>query len=184
MLTLHCAITAENGNRVSLTVDNDKLTPTQLRLQVAETTKIPLAQLRLIFRGRMIKDDTSIDVIKEYKLEHDCVLHCMGKPNKDAVVPAQPAPAAAAAPASAPTISATASTFIPTPPPPAAATAATGAKDPLEEALEHLRTNASSPDVYTTAVTVRLSICSSFGPTESVSFANVHSSFHFNPDFG
>jgi hypothetical protein len=159
-LTLYCAITAENGSRVPITVSSASITPTQLRLQASEATKIPLAQLRLIFRGRMIKDDTSLDAVKEYKLEDECVLHCMGKPNKDGD-PASSDPQPAAAAASAPTISAAA--------PPAStintttttttttASAAAPPQDPLQEALEQLRTNARSPDVYTTAISVSLS---------------------------
>jgi hypothetical protein len=146
-LTLYCAITAENGNRVPITVSSASITPTQLRLQASEATKIPLAQLRLIFRGRMIKDDTSLDAVTEYKLEDECVLHCMGKPNKDGS-PASSDPQPAAAAASAPTISAAA------PPTGSTTSAVAPPNDPLQEALEQLRTNARSPDVYTTAISV------------------------------
>jgi len=83
-MQLYCTITAKNGQRVPLLLDDRVLTPTQLRHKVSETTKIPLKDLRLIFRGRMIKDDDSIpSVTVEYKLEDDSVLHCMGKPVED-----------------------------------------------------------------------------------------------------
>jgi hypothetical protein len=83
-MQLYCTITAKNGQRVPLLLDDRVLTPTQLRRKVSETTKIPLKDLRLIFRGRMIKDDDSIpSVTVEYKLEDDSVLHCMGKPVED-----------------------------------------------------------------------------------------------------
>jgi ubiquilin len=139
-LTLYCTITAENGKRVPITV-SDSATPTDLRLQVSSATKIPLGTLRLIFRGRMIKDDSSLNVFQEYKVEQDCVLHCMGKPNKDASSSSEtPAPLPAAA---APTITAAALPSSNAAPP----------TDPLQQALEMLRTNASSPAVYQTAVT-------------------------------
>ena len=84
-MQLFCTITASNGQRVPLTInDNEttKMTPTQLRTQVSTVTKIPITELRLIFRGRMIKDDDTLEhsVLTEYKLENESVLHCMGKP--------------------------------------------------------------------------------------------------------
>eukprot|EP00980_Cylindrotheca_fusiformis_P019851 scaffold6966_cov112-Cylindrotheca_fusiformis.AAC.29 len=158
-LTLHCAITAENGKRVTISIDNNPTTttPSQLRTQVATATKIPLSQLRLIFRGRMIKDDddhNNVNVVKEYKLEDECVLHCMGKPTNDATsaaatTTAPPAPSVA----NAPTISATTTTTTPSATATAATTTTPAAGDPLMAALELLRTHASSPDVYTTALT-------------------------------
>ncbi|OEU12743.1 hypothetical protein FRACYDRAFT_243999 [Fragilariopsis cylindrus CCMP1102] len=84
-MQLFCTITASNGQRVPLTIDDNettKMTPTQLRTQVSTVTKIPITELRLIFRGRMIKDDDTLEhsVLTEYKLENESVLHCMGKP--------------------------------------------------------------------------------------------------------
>jgi len=143
-LNVHCSITAENGKRIPVTIDtSSKTTPTQLRSQVATTTKIPLGQLRLIFRGKMIKDNEDQNVIDEYKLEQDCVLHCMGKPSADPT-PAAPPAAAVSAPSvsmEAPSAAAAASSTTPISP-----------ADPLQQALDMLRTNSASPDVYTTAV--------------------------------
>ncbi|CAJ1947889.1 unnamed protein product [Cylindrotheca closterium] len=139
-LTVHCSVTAENGKRVPITIEG-KTTPTQLRTLVATGTKIPLSQLRLIFRGKMIKDDAEQDVVQEYKLEQDCVLHCMGKPSSDASVDFTATPAAAV---SAPSVSMAAAASSAAPPAPAA--------DPLQAALNLLRTNAASSQVYTTAV--------------------------------
>ena len=84
-MQLFCTITASNGQRVPLTIDDNEttnMTPTQLRTQVSTVTKIPITELRLIFRGRMIKDDDTLkhSVLTEYKLENESVLHCMGKP--------------------------------------------------------------------------------------------------------
>mmetsp|Transcript_22441 Transcript_22441/g.55534 ORF Transcript_22441/g.55534 Transcript_22441/m.55534 type:complete len:427 (+) Transcript_22441:202-1482(+) len=141
-LTVHCSITAENGKRVPVTLEG-KVTPTQLRTLVATATKIPLSQLRLIFRGKMIKDDSEQDVAQEYKLEQDCVLHCMGKPGNDASVEATPAAAV-----SAPSVSVAAADSQN-----AASPATAPAADPLQAALNLIRTNAASSQVYTTAVT-------------------------------
>jgi hypothetical protein len=81
-MQVFCTITAKNnGERVAIQVSEDA-TPTSLRQQASSATKIPLDQLRLIFRGRMVKDDASKNAVEEYKLESDCVLHCMGKPNE------------------------------------------------------------------------------------------------------
>jgi len=85
-MQLFCRITSLSGKRVPLILADDEttnntMTPTQLRSKVSAVTKIPLKDLRLIFRGRMIKDDDTIEsVLNEYKLENDSVLHCMGKP--------------------------------------------------------------------------------------------------------
>ena len=78
-MKVFCALTAKNGERVAIEVDPSS-SASALRKQVADSTHIPLDQLRLIFRGKMIKDDDD-NVVSTYKLEPDCVLHCMGKPS-------------------------------------------------------------------------------------------------------
>ena len=148
-LTVYCAITAENGKRVQITVQQDNTTPTQLRSLVSQETKIPLGQLRLIFRGRMIKDDSSLDVVKEYKLEKDCVLHCMGKPEAASVSTSTPASVSTTAPAMAvPTPSFAMSQPSSSPP----SSSSPPPQDPLQTALDTLRSSNSS-DQYLTAVT-------------------------------
>lgn len=81
-IKVFCTITALNGVKIPVTLSAD-ITPTALRQLVAKETKIPLDQLRLIFRGRMIKDDDTQRAVEEYKLEAESVLHCMGKPVED-----------------------------------------------------------------------------------------------------
>ena len=72
---------------VTLTDDTDTAvvtTSSDLRQLVSSRTNIPLSTLRLIYRGRLITDnttDTTMNVITEYKLENGSVLHCMGKPS-------------------------------------------------------------------------------------------------------
>ena len=170
-MQLYCTITANNGQRVPLLLEETtpptKITPTQMRLKVSETTRIPLKDLRLIFRGRMIKDDESLDVVAEYKLEIDSVLHCMGKPtpasaDDDAaaataaasapdtttnpnrtVVPPLSASTAASTSSSAATATASATATLTAP--------ATNGNDPLSKALARLKQN-NPPSVYATAV--------------------------------
>ena len=165
-MQIFCTITAKNGQRVPLLLDDPVvLTPTQLRKKVAETTRIPLSDLRLIFRGRMIKDDDSIpSVVSEYKLEDESVLHCMGKPVPDtnSSQPTGTSTTTTAAPAAAPanravvpplsTPVATATAPAARAPSSAAAAAASGSGgDALSKALARLRQH-NPPSVYVTAV--------------------------------
>jgi hypothetical protein len=145
LITINLTITASpNSPRIPLKVE-EKTTPSDLRKNVATATSIPLPNLRLIFRGRMIKDDDSItDVIEEYKLENESVLHCMGKPEKKEAA----APAAPTSPVAAPAAGSTVSVK------PSAATTATTptASSNLQQALTTLRSS-NPPSAYLTAVT-------------------------------
>mmetsp|Transcript_11635 Transcript_11635/g.29434 ORF Transcript_11635/g.29434 Transcript_11635/m.29434 type:complete len:419 (-) Transcript_11635:48-1304(-) len=155
-MQVFCTITAKSGQRVPLLLESTDLTPTQLRQKVAEVTKIPLKDLRLIFRGRMIKDDDSIpSVAVEYKLENESVLHCMGKPVEDSS-----GSSASVAQASPDTTTVPTRTVVPplsttTAPAAAAAaarpSAASANRDPLAIALLRLKTN-NPLSVYVTAV--------------------------------
>mmetsp|Transcript_27037 Transcript_27037/g.41926 ORF Transcript_27037/g.41926 Transcript_27037/m.41926 type:complete len:451 (-) Transcript_27037:138-1490(-) len=86
----------------------------KLRELVSEETKIPLDKLKIIYRGRMIQK--SENVVSDFKLEQDSVLHCMGKPS------ASDASAAPAAPAINPTQ-------------PSTSTATTTPSDPTNESI-------------------------------------------------
>jgi hypothetical protein len=142
-----CTIPAKNGIRVPISLSKDA-TPTQLRQKASQATSIPISALRVIFRGRMIKDDDAAKVIDEYKLETDCVLHCIGTPVESSGAAAAStttttaAATATAAPSSFPSVAAAASA-----PAPAAA-----AVDPMQAALQTLRSS-NPPATYTTAVT-------------------------------
>lgn len=141
-LTVNLTLTAAPASpRVSLTIEKTA-TPTQLRAQAAEATKIPLASLRLIFRGRLISDDDSKQVVSEFKLEDECVLHCMGKPI---------ATLETTSPAATPTSTAAGSSVSFLPPVTAPSVAPTPT-DPLQAAFSTLRSSNSS-SVYLTAVT-------------------------------
>lgn len=155
-LRIFCTITAKNGERVPLEIPAET-TPKELRAAVAGATKIPLGTLRLIYRGKMIQDETSTKVVDTYKLEADCVLHCMGQP-VEAARPSEPAaaPVASMAPTAAsaavPSVASAAATATPAPP-------ASAPVDVLSEALRVLRTS-NSPEVYKTAVTTLSKILS------------------------
>jgi PUB domain/Ubiquitin family len=168
-ITLHLTVTAEQGApRVPLQVQ-PSITATQLRLAVSTATKIPIASLKLIFRGRLIADDDGKKAVEEFRLEDGSVLHCMGKPvaaNNDdasaaaAAANASPVIAPSAAAAAAPTVPAAALNLLPThpqaqPAPGAAAAAAAGNSNnnmsSLQAALQTLRSY-NPPKVYQTAV--------------------------------
>jgi hypothetical protein len=166
-MQVFCTITAKNGERVPIQVSDDA-TPTSLRQQASLATKIPLGQLRLIFRGRMVKDDDSKNAVEEYKLEPDSVLHCMGKPDEtatDAVVGggsnflSSNAPNTSSATADtpntasvAPIISESAVTFGL--PPAVVPTEATSTAGPLTVAAAILKLRQNNPpSVYETALT-------------------------------
>lgn len=145
-LTVNLTLTAApSAPRMSVILEKTA-TPSQLHAKVAEETKIPISSLKLIFRGRLIADDDSKEVVTEYKLEDGCVLHCMGKPAAGGQNTAATSGVAAAA---APTAAGSSVSFLP-PTAPTAAAAAGG--DSLQAALNTLRSS-NSPSVYLTAVT-------------------------------
>jgi PUB domain/Ubiquitin family len=142
-LTVYLTVTAQHGARVPLTILKSA-TPTELRQKAGDLTKIPLTALRLIYRGRMIKDDDTVQVIAEYKLDSDCVLHCLGKPEESTSAP-MPDPIVPA--------STTAGSSVSFPAAAAAAVPSSFATniDPLQAAINTLR-SAISPSDFLTAV--------------------------------
>lgn len=153
-LTVNLTLTgAPSAPRIAIVIEKTA-TPSQLREKAAEATKIPLSSIKLIFRGRLIANDDSKEVVVEYKLENDCVLHCMGKPVESATAAAATSNTPAAATSS--TVAAGSSvSFLPQ----AAAAAPTnttattfGGGDSLQVALNSLRSSNSAAD-YLTAVT-------------------------------
>lgn len=162
-LNVFCTITAKNGERVPLSIESSA-TPSELRRQAADATKIPLSQLRLIFRGKMIKDDDASKAVEAYKLEEDCVLHCMGKP-----VEAPTSQVSSTSPAvSVPATSTSGVAAVPSVPAAvapsavavaAAASATSTTADPLQAALQTLRSY-NSPQVYSTALSTFAKILS------------------------
>lgn len=147
-LTVNLTLTgAPSAPRVPIVIEKTT-TPSQLREKAAQETKIPLDQIKIIFRGRLIANDNSKEAIAEYKLENDCVLHCMGKPVESAP--------AASAPASTPSAAAAGSSVSFLPPAAAApmnntSTSASAGGDSLQDALNTLRSSNSASD-YLTAV--------------------------------
>ena len=150
-IQLFCAITANNGERVPIEISTES-TSMQLRQDVSQATKIPLTDLRLIFRGKMIKDDSS-PAAATYQLENGDVLHCMGKP-VSALAPLPNADPRAHSVASV------ASAAVPNIPPASLPIVRPNSTvDPLQSALTTLRTS-NSPQVYSTAVTTLSTVLS------------------------
>lgn len=150
-LTVNLTLTASPSTpRVPIVIEKT-CRASELREKAADATKIPLASLKLIFRGRLIANDSNTNVVEEYKLENDCVLHCMGKPvaavadssNTAAATPASLSTAAAAG-SSVSFMPQSATTNIPTPAP-------SQGGDALQAALNTLRSS-NSAATYLTAV--------------------------------
>mmetsp|Transcript_9392 Transcript_9392/g.13978 ORF Transcript_9392/g.13978 Transcript_9392/m.13978 type:complete len:431 (+) Transcript_9392:67-1359(+) len=142
-ITLYLSLTSSPSSpRVSINVPLEA-TGSDLRKLSSEATSIPLATMKLIYRGRVIADKETGEVLKEFKLENDMVIHVMGKP----AAAAEPAPSSSATT----TTSTGASVTMPTAAAAAAAPATTDAS-PLASALMTLRTS-NSNDVYRTALT-------------------------------
>jgi len=145
-ITLYLSLTSSPSSpRVSISVP-EKTTGADLRKLSSEATSIPLATMKLIYRGRVIAGKETGDVVKEFKLENESVIHVMGKP-------ATVANAAniTSAPSATTVTSKGASVTLPTTS--SAAAAATPATDvsQLASALMTLRTS-NSNDVYRTAL--------------------------------
>lgn len=141
-LTVHLTLTAvPNSPRVPISISKTD-SPSDLRRKTAEATKIPLETLRIIFRGRLIAEQSETNVVDEFKLEEGCVIHCMGKPVVgDSVMVAS---TAASADPSAMTRSGT---------PPGADPAPPALVDPLETSLMTIR-NSYSVDVFLAATSM------------------------------
>jgi hypothetical protein len=150
-MTVFLTVTANQGARVPLEFST-VASPTILRQKASEATNIPLQSLRLIYRGRMIKDDATKGVIDEYNLEKDCVLHCMGKP-ETASLSSAAVPASTTPPTPANTTT-TAGSSVSIPSATAAASSVASAPlsgDPLHVAIHTLRSS-NAPSVFLTAV--------------------------------
>ena len=134
-----------------------------LRRLASDATTIPLESLRLIYRGKLIAAADEGNVVTEYKLEEDCVVHCLGKATgSGAGAPAASSVASTTGPAAANAGGSRPVGASVIPPPAAAAAAAAAAassastgstSSPLQTALETLRTSSSTPELYTTALT-------------------------------
>ena len=78
--------------RIEITIAKNA-TPKKLRQVVSDSTDIPLASLRLIFRGRMIVEKSTGSVVDEFGIEEGSTLHVVGKPQISASVSSSTAPA-------------------------------------------------------------------------------------------
>ena len=128
--------------RIPLTIPSGT-SAAQLRTMVSDATSIPLSNLKLIFRGRMIAEKQDNNVVAEFNLEDECVIHVVGKATTASASPA-------AAPAAASIVSGASVTV-----PPASASAV---PNTLNEALTTLRLNPLN--VYKTALSTASKILS------------------------
>jgi hypothetical protein len=153
-ISIQLIVTAEPGApRVSLNIPKS-ITAAKLREIASESTKIPLAAIKLIFRGRLIASDDSKLAVDEYKLEEGSALHCMGKPvlSDDSSAPSDSAATASSVLVPSSLVGSTVSISA------ASASAAASASsslssDPLLLALQNMRAT-NSPADYQTAVQV------------------------------
>jgi len=77
-ITIHFSLTsAPSSPRITETISKN-LKASELRAIAANSTHIPLASIKLIFRGRIIQNDEK--GITDYSVEDGCVVHCLGKP--------------------------------------------------------------------------------------------------------
>jgi len=81
-ITLYLSLTSSPSTpRIPITLDNAAPdNASSLRRKASAATSVPLASLKLIFRGRVIGDKDAGDVVREFKLEDGSVVHVMGKP--------------------------------------------------------------------------------------------------------
>lgn len=81
-----------SSSRIEVTIAKNA-TPSQLRQVVSESTDIPLTGLRLIFRGRMIVEKNTGNVVDEFGIEDGSALHVVGKPHTSTPASSPTAPA-------------------------------------------------------------------------------------------
>lgn len=140
-ITVYLTVTATPAApRLELVIPKD-VSASELRKSVADKTKIPLAKLRLITRGKLIGDKSSVE---EFKLQDGHVLHCMGKPEgASAAVPEASAPSPGTIAGSSVTIQPQTTASTP---------AAVSSSNPLQTAFATMKSS-NPPQTYITAVT-------------------------------
>lgn len=148
-ITLHLSLTSSPSTpRVSISVPQDPpATGADLRQLASTATKIPLQTMKLIYRGRVIANKEEGDVVKEFKLEEDSVIHVMGKPAATTTA----ATASSSSSVSAATSSNNGASVNLQTNASSAATAPSTDASPVSAALTTLRTS-NSNDVYRTAL--------------------------------
>lgn len=152
-LTIQLTVTANQGApRLSLEIDNI-ITASDLLRRISETTQIALPNLKVIYRGKLIKSNSNSSVVQEFQLEQDSVLHCIGKPTTSGAnsIASATNPTAAVEDYSVPSIATT--TFYPNPNNPAAAEIFNGPSTltPLERTIHQMRLG-NPPGVYQEAI--------------------------------
>lgn len=118
-----------------------------LKEKASEATKIPLAKIKLIFRGRIVTGDAE-SLISKFNIENETVVHCLGKPDASAAA----ATASNQTETKKETTSATAST-VTAPTTTSTSTTANTESSPktMEACLQKLKSQNSS-EIYITAL--------------------------------
>ena len=143
-ITIHFSLTSSPSTpRITRDVSKDTKA-SALRTIAAEATHIPLASIKLIFRGRIIQNDDKL--MTEYSVDQDSVIHCLGKPVKT------DANSAAAASVTTTTDSTSSVTTNAAAGATTTTTPAASEKKTIEVALQTLKSQ-NAVDVYSTAVT-------------------------------
>eukprot|EP00978_Attheya_sp_CCMP212_P004982 scaffold10995_cov40-Attheya_sp.AAC.1 len=147
-LTVHLSLTsAPSAARVTIQIAPD-ITAAQLMEAAATGSHIPLAKLKLIFRGRLIASSDK-PVVSEYKIEDASVVHCMGKPQAPSLSASTASVPPAASAAAGASVSVASS---PAPTPVVAPAVSTGpSQGAVAEALRTLQ-GSNSVTVYSTAL--------------------------------
>jgi hypothetical protein len=150
-ITIYFSITSSPSTpRAALAIPENGTSPSELRRKASDLTLVPLSSMKLIFRGRVIPDKDGGDVVKDFKLENESVIHVMGKPVM-AENGAAAGGAAGGAAASTTSLPAGASVTLPSTNS-NAASSARASSSPLNAALTKLRSSNDGP-TYRTALT-------------------------------
>lgn len=115
-----------------------------LKEKASEATKIPLAKMKLIFRGRIVTGDAEL-LISKFNIENDTVVHCLGKPDVTAAAASNQTETKETTSATASTVTAPTST--------SSSTTATKESSPktMEACLQKVKSQNSS-EIYITAL--------------------------------
>lgn len=84
-LTIYLILTSSPGSpRLKISIPKD-ITAVSLRERASKASKMPEPGMRLIFRGRLITEQTSStgrSVVDEFSIEHGSALHVVGRPRQ------------------------------------------------------------------------------------------------------
>lgn len=159
-ITIHFSLTSSPSTpRITKTIRKEAKA-SELRVVAADATQIPIASLKLIYRGRIIQDDDK--VISGYCVENDCVIHCLGKP-----VVVEPSVGTASSTASVPVTSTASTPSVETTSTTNTSGSGASTSFSVEAALQNLKSK-NEAGTYSTALTTLGKVVSNIisNPTE------------------